>query len=552
MNLSLLQIAPEDRLSESQLALYLGAVGLVIIISALVSGLVDRGPVSEVLLFIALGVIAGPWALDIIDFDIAAPAVVAAGTISLVLVFFTDAIKINVYELRRNWFLPALALGPGALLTILFITSMAHWLFGLSWMLSLVIGAVLSSTDAVLLRDVLNDKRAPKSIRNTLSVEAGTNDVIILPLVLIATAIATGEHRSNRDWLSFGLDLYVLGPLLGVLVAFVAIKLMGAVRSRQLVRRDYESLYSIGVAFVTYAAAQSIGGSGFLAAFAAGLTISLMDTELCDCFIEYGETTAEMAMLLTFVFLGGALLISARDAIDLRIVFFGLFVILVARPLAFFISLFHAHISRSGKIALAWFGPRGLNSLLLVILAMMEGLPESTTVFGIVGVVVLMSVVLHGSSATPLLNRYERKQREATLPEETAVNPAPLLNAERKPVKLGDVPRMTVDELHVMMLSEQPYTIFDVRRRNAGADIRTIPGAIRVTVDDLGEWSGKLPKEPPIVLYCSCPEEATAARGALIFIESGYPNACALQGGWDAWLAAGYPVAAQEPELVAA
>lgn len=546
MHLSLLQITSTGHLSESRLALALGAVGLVIIFSALVSGLVDRGPISEVLIFIVLGVIVGPWGLDIIEFGIDAPAVVAAGTISLVLVFFTDAIKINVYELRRNWFLPALALGPGALLTILFTTTAAHWLFGLSWSISLVIGAVLSSTDAVLLRDVLDDKRVPRSIRTTLGVEAGTNDVIILPLVLIATAIATHEQRSARDWISFGFDLYLLGPFLGILVAVLAIQLMQVVRKRQLIRHDYESLYSIGVAFVAFAAAQSVGGSGFLAAFAAGLTISFMDTELCDCFIEYGETTAEMAMLLTFVFLGGALLIAARDAFDIRTLFFAFFVIFVARPVSFFLSLVHARISQHGKIALAWFGPRGLNSLLLVILAIVAGLPTPATVFGIVGVVVLASVVLHGSSATPLLNRYERKQREATLPEETALHPAALLNMELNPAQLADVPRMTVEVLHALMLTDEPRTIFDVRRRNAAADARTIPGAIRTTVDDLGEWVKTIPKGPPIVLYCACPEEATAARGALLFIEAGYPNVSVLQGGWAAWQAAGYPIAQLE------
>jgi NhaP-type Na+/H+ or K+/H+ antiporter len=547
MHYSLLQITSVGHLSEDTLALALGAVGLVIIFSALVSGLVDRGPISEVLVFIALGVAIGPWGLGVIDFGVDAPAVVAAGTISLVLVFFTDAIKINVYELRKNWFLPALALGPGALLTILFTTLVAHWLFGLPWMVSLLIGAVLSSTDAVLLRDVLNDKRVPKSIRTTLGVEAGTNDVIILPLVLIATAIATGEQRSAQDWIEFGFELYLLGPLLGVVVAVVAIKLLNQVRIRQLVRHDYESLYSIGVAFVAYAAAQSIGGSGFLAAFAAGLTISFMDTELCDCFIEYGETTAEMAMLLTFVFLGGALLISARDAFDEKTLLFALFVIFIARPVAFFISLFHARISLPGKIALAWFGPRGLNSLLLVILAIVAGLPTPETVFGIVSVVVLASVVLHGSSATPLLNRYDKKQKEAALPEETALHPAALLNMELKPMPLADVPRMTVEGLRTLMLTDEPRTIFDVRRRNAETDARTIPGAIRTTVDDLGDWVGKIPKGPPIVLYCACPEDVTAARGALVFIDSGYPNVSALQGGWAAWLAAGYPIAELEP-----
>jgi NhaP-type Na+/H+ or K+/H+ antiporter len=394
---------------------------------------------------------------------------------------------------------------------------------------------------------VLNDKRVPKSIRNTLGVEAGTNDVIILPLVLIATAIAAGEHRTNREWVEFGFDLYVLGPILGILVAFISIKLLNVVRSRQLVRHDYESLYSIGVAFVAYAAAQSIGGSGFLAAFAAGLTISFMDTELCDCFIEYGETTAEMAMLLTFVFLGGALLLSAQDAFGAKTMFFALFVIFIARPVAFFISLFHANISRDGKIALAWFGPRGLNSLLLVILAIVEGLPDAEIVFGIVSVVVLASVVLHGSSATPLLNWYEKKQKQRSLPEETAVHPAALLNAEVKPTPLAAVPRMTVDELHTLMLTDAPRTIFDVRRRNAETESRSIPGAIRTTVDDLGDWIGKLPKEPPIVLFCACPEEMTAARGALLFMESGFKHVYALQGGWVAWQEAGYPIAEREP-----
>ena len=74
------------------------------------------------------------------------------------------------------------------------------------------------------------------------------------------------------------------------------------------VRRDYESLYSLGVAFAAFAAAEAVHGSGFLAAFAAGLTIAALDVELCDCFLEYGETTAEMALLFTFVLFGSSLI----------------------------------------------------------------------------------------------------------------------------------------------------------------------------------------------------------------------------------------------------
>ena len=72
-------------------------------------------------------------------------------------------------------------------------------------------------------------------------------------------------------------------------------------RDRIGVRRDYESLYALGIAFTAFALAERVGGSGFLAAFAAGLVIAAQDLELCDCFLEYGEATAEMFLLLTFV-----------------------------------------------------------------------------------------------------------------------------------------------------------------------------------------------------------------------------------------------------------
>ena len=85
-------------------------------------------------------------------------------------------------------------------------------------------------------------------------------------------------------------------------------------RKRTGVRRDYESIYSLGLAFAAYAAAESVHGSGFIAAFAAGLTISALDVELCDCFLEYGETTAEMALLFTFVLFGTSIIWSGVAA----------------------------------------------------------------------------------------------------------------------------------------------------------------------------------------------------------------------------------------------
>lgn len=451
-------------LDEHRLAIYLGLIGLIVIASGLVSGLVERGPFSQVLVFVALGVLVGPAGLDAFDFGIDSAAVEVVGTISLVLVFFTDAVKINLGQLRANWILPAIALGPGAVLTVLLIALSARIAFNLSWTLTYLIAAVLASTDAVLLRDVINDRRVPRAVRHTLSIEAGMNDVIVLPLVLLFATLAAGGTRGTGDWVEFAFDLYVFGPLIGVAVAFAAIRAVGWLRRRHLIRRDYESIYSIGVAFVAFAAAQLAGGSGFVAAFAAGLTIALMDEELCDCFIEYGETTAEMAMLLTFVFLGAALVEAAIDAAGATTLLFAAFVLLVARPVAMLITIRRSRASWGGRLMIAWFGPRGLNTLLLTILAVAAGIPEQDRVFGIVGVVVLCSMVVHGISATPTIAWYTRRVRRTELPEEVAADAGTLLHLDRHPSDPAAVPRMEPAELYRRLHTGEPITVVDIRR----------------------------------------------------------------------------------------
>src|SRR5262249_57857311 len=135
------------------------------------------------------------------------------------------------------------------------------------------------------------------------------------------------------------------------------------VRRRLGVRRDYESLYSLGVAFAAYAAAESVHGSGFLAAFAAGGTIALLDVELCECFREYGETTAELALLLTFVLLGSSLIWTGVGEANGRALLCAVFV-LFARPASYLAALPATRGCRSSRGWVACFGPHPHASLL--------------------------------------------------------------------------------------------------------------------------------------------------------------------------------------------
>ena len=487
---------------EHALVLVMGAIGLVVVASGLVSGFVERLPISQVLVFVVLGVVVGPWGLGVFALGIDSPAVQSLATVSLTLVLFTDAIKINLGQLRSNWILPALALGPGTLLTILLVGGASALLFGLPPAMALLVGTILASTDAVLLRDVTRDGRIPLSVRHALSVEAGTNDLIVLPLTLFLALLASGAARSGEDWARFGFSMLVLGPAVGIAIAWLAIKAVDWLRRRRLIRRDYESIYSIGVAFLAFAAAQLLGGSGFVAAFAAGATIAMLDIELCDCFLEYGETTAEIAMLLTFVVLGSALVAAALGAFGAAAVAFALFALLVARPLAFVVALARAEASWGGRLLLAWFGPRGLNSILLLILAVGLGIPEQERIFGIVATVVLASVILHGTTATPLASWYGRRAHAAELPEETLADAGLLLHVA--PPDEAPVPRITADTLWTRLGGGEPITVVDVRRwQPFEASGERIPGSVRIPVDEIPLRLGEIPRDRPAVLSCA-------------------------------------------------
>src|SRR5438874_3611596 len=188
--------------------------------------------------------------------------------------------------------------------------SVAGWLLlKLSPPAALILGSALASTDPVLLRSLVRRRDLPGDARIALRLESGMNDVVLLPIVVLSILVLqlrAGEAAPEVSRRLLG--LFVLGPALGGVIGWLAITLLEQTRQRVGVRRDYESLYALGVAFTAYAAAEAVGGSGFLAAFAAGLVIAALDVELCDCFLDYGEASAEMFLLLTFVAFGAGLI----------------------------------------------------------------------------------------------------------------------------------------------------------------------------------------------------------------------------------------------------
>jgi NhaP-type Na+/H+ or K+/H+ antiporter len=481
--------------------LWFTLLAIVLTVSALIAGVVVRTPLSFPMLFLGLGLLLGPSGLRIIRLGSSSQAVVAVATVSLALVLFLDAAKLDVDELRREWRVPLLSLGPVTLLTVGGVAGAAHWLLGTGLVPSLLLGAVLAPTDPVVMRDIVRNERIPRSVRQALNVEAGMNDVVVLPLVLVLSAVLQAESRSGLGWAGFLAQLLLLSPLVGLVIGGSGAWLMGKVDARLSVPHEYQALYGVGLVLAAYDAAQAMGGDGFLAAFFAGLAVAIFDVTLCDCFMDYGEVTAEMAMLLAFILFGIVLSALLRLAPLLPSLALAAVTIGLVRPLAVGLVLRRATMSRAARGFIGWFGPRGLSALLLGLLAVEANRPEGERLLAITGVVVLVSVVAHGVSATPLAAWYGRQVERArqTPPEEREGTAAGLFAGEA-----AEVPRVTPEELARQLAGPRPPIVLDVRARAAyDEDDGQIPGSVRVLPDQIGDWAAQHAPVRSIVAYCT-------------------------------------------------
>lgn len=508
----------------------LAIVGVVILVASLLSGLIERTGLPQVAVFLALGAALGPAGLGVLNISLESPTLRVVATLSLALVLFTDAVSLSVAEVRRHASLALLVLGPGTLLVAGVTALGGVWLLGLPWPAAAVLGAALASTDPVMLRGLLRRRDIPTTARLALRLEGGLNDVVLLPVVLVAMALmAGGEAQTPLEWARLALELFLLGPIAGVLVGLFSVATLDLVRRRVGVRRDYESLYALGVAFTAFAAAESVHASGFLAAFAAGLTITALDVELCDCFLEYGETTAEMALLLTFVLLGSSLIWSGLGALSAAALAFAALTLLGRVPI-FAAALAPARLERRSQLLIAWFGPRGLSSLLLVLLPVFAGLPGAEPLFAVTCLVVLLSVALHGFSPL-LLGATDRgpktkdqtpeteDQGPRTKNQTSAVAGDGVIAPTSQPIAHSEVglssfviglepsaERITVEEVLALRASGEDVAVVDVRtERSFGASDVIAAGALRLPPDNSAERARELGLDQRrwAVLYCT-------------------------------------------------
>ncbi|HEY7167028.1 MAG TPA: cation:proton antiporter [Candidatus Binatia bacterium] len=488
--------------------LTLALVGTVIIIAALLSGLIDRTDVPQVAVFLALGAMLGPAGLGLLDVTLSSPTVQIVTTLSLVLVLFTDAVSLSMPEVRRQAGLAFRVLGPGTLLSAALTAVAASLVLRLPVASAAILGAALASTDPIMLRGLLRRPGLPEPVRLGLRLESGLNDAVLLPIVLVAMQfLGHSGLPGDTEWARIVLDLFLLGPGAGIAVGLLAIAALEMIRRKTGVRRDYESIYSLGVAFAAYAAAEAVHGSGFVAAFAAGITIAALDVELCDCFLEYGQTTAEMTLLFAFVLFGSSLIWSGFTVLSLPMLIFAVVVVLV-RPVAFLISLAGTTLTFRSRMLIAWFGPRGLSTLLLVLLPVFSGVGGAQALFSICCLIVLLSIVIHGGSLI-FLKRNGAPTRDSELVSQPSVS-ASVITSDGASCSTGNgyqqPETVSIPEMRAIQQSGAPNLVLDVRADRSFIDSDlSAEGSIRIPPDRAAQRLTELgvPRQTWLFAFCA-------------------------------------------------
>jgi NhaP-type Na+/H+ or K+/H+ antiporter len=293
-----------------------------------------------------------------------------------------------------------------------------------------LLAALLAPTDAALGQSVVSAKAVPLRIRQAINIESGLNDGIALPAVLLFAALAGAMHgdHGHQNWVQFGLLQVTLGPIAGAIIGYLGARALDTAAERSWATVAFQGIGILSVSVLAFVLAELVGGNGFISAFVGGLVFGNCLRHPCDYLFEFMESEGQLLMLVTFLVFGAALLPEGIQHIDAMFVVYGVLSLTLIRMIPIALSLIGSGIRLPTYLFLGWFGPRGLASILFVLLILEEAdVPHQAELFAITVITVALSVLFHGISAAPLANAYGRMtQQMGECEEMKAVSDVPL------------------------------------------------------------------------------------------------------------------------------
>jgi NhaP-type Na+/H+ or K+/H+ antiporter len=393
------------------------ALGVLLVVGALLSGLAGRSVVSLAAVFVIAGFVLGDGVTGALHLDTSSAFVSELATVALIVILLRDGLEVEGEMLQSEWRLPLRKLVLAMPITAIVVALATRWLTGLSWTESFLVGALLSPTDPVLSSSVVTNPRVPRLVRHSLNLESGLNDGLALPAVLALAAVLS-PHGGGFVWWRFVLENLAFGFGVGGLVGFLAARLIPRVD-------EMRSLFALGAAFAAYGLAVLLpNGNGLIAVYVCAIVLTLHHPEVRISFERQATGMVEIVKLGIFVVFGSLLTLHGLFGSGWAAVGVVAATLLVARPVAVFLALIGTATDIPTRAFMSWFGPKGVATMTFSILVLSEGIAAGNTIFNLAALTVFVSIIVHGVTDTAgaewIAQRAEAAGERSEEPERSA------------------------------------------------------------------------------------------------------------------------------------
>jgi NhaP-type Na+/H+ or K+/H+ antiporter len=385
--------------------LELAILALFVFVYSMIAGRVERSVISGPMVFVVAGFLMGPSVLGWLKGDAASEDLRVLADLTLAIVLFNDAAMADLSVLKRQFRIPIRMLLLGLPGVILLGFALAAWLFeGISIYEAAILGTMLAATDAALGKAVITNELVPARLREGLNVESGLNDGICVPILLffIALTVSTEHGGHSTSALMLLAQELGIGLAVGLSLALVGTTLLRWCMKHGWLSEIWKQVSAVGLALACFATADSLHGSGYIAAFTGGMLFGFLEKKSTQKLVLAAEGTGETLALVTWMLFGAMVIGPALKQFSWDVAVYALLSLTVIRMLPIFLSLSGLGENVPSRLFVGWFGPRGLASIVFAIMVINAGVPNAELLTLVVICTVFLSLIAHGISANPL------------------------------------------------------------------------------------------------------------------------------------------------------
>ena len=386
--------------------------GFVFLYSIIASRL-EKTPISGAVVYLFAGMLCGSHGLKLIEMDVDADALSSLAELTLALVLFSDSATADLAVLRKTKWIPIRLLLIGLPLTIAAGFALGYVMFDQLGIFEVaLLATMLAPTDAALGQAVVTNESVPSSVRQSLNVESGLNDGICVPVLLVFLALATGQVSGDETAsLIARLPLQAIGfgAGVGAVMAFLGSAAIRTCSRLGWISGTWAQIPVVALAFACFAIAQWMGGSGFIACFVGGLLFGGMTQSHKEEVLNGAEGTGNVLSLLTWFTFGAVALGPSLDELSWQVLVYACLSLTVVRMIPVMLCVLGVRMKLDTQLFVGWFGPRGLASIVFIVMVIHAELPGNDTLVAVVTWTVALSIVAHGISAVPLAKLYGQR-----------------------------------------------------------------------------------------------------------------------------------------------